>query len=212
MKYIVTIARRFGSGDGQIAHELSAMLGIPVYDQQILKMAAEHSGLSESLFAKADERLGSNFLRNRLERFMFSSRLEPSDRYFFSDVNLYHIQVEIIKLLSKSVSCIILGKAANYILRDLPNVASFFVCAPRPCCIKAVMDEMKVDEREAKRMIKKTDKYRSDYYRFYTNGGTWDDPTAYDMIINTDKVGRDKCAALIADCLLRKFGKGFNDD
>ena len=212
MKYIVTIARRFGSGDGQISSELSKLLGIPVYDQQILKMAAEHSGLSESLFAKADERLGGSFLRNRLERFMFSSKLEPSDRYFFSDVNLYHIQVDIIKQLSKSVSCIILGKAANYILRDCPNVASFFVCAPRSACITAVMDEMKVSEREAKRMIKKTDKYRSDYYRFYTNGCVWDDPTSYDMIMNTAQIGRDKCACVIADFLSRKFGSNFNDD
>ena len=212
MKYIVTIARRFGSGDGQISSELSKLLGIPVYDQQILKMAAEHSGLSEDLFAKADERLGGNFLRNRLERFMFSSRLEPSDRYFFSDVNLYHIQVDIIKQLSKSVSCIILGKAANYILRDCPNVASFFTYAPRPACITAVMDEMKVSDREAKRMIKKTDKYRTDYYRFYTNGCNWDDPAGYDMILNTSKIGRDKCARVIADFLSHKFGPDFNDD
>ena len=131
--------------------------------------------------------------------------VEPSDKEFTSDINLFNIQSEIIRELAKTESCVIIGKCADYILRNEPNVVSVFVDAQENDCITNVMERMQVNSSRAKELIHKTDKYRADYYRYYTRGKDWKDPLNYDLMINSSRVGWDDCVQLIKECLQRKL-------
>ena len=196
--YIITIARGFGSGGKQIGLRLSKRLGIPCYEKQILQMASDYSGINKSLFVKSDEKLNGKKIAMALKKFPKINRLaEPNQKDFVSDVNLFNIQAEMIRELAKTESCIIIGKCANYILKDFDNVVSVYVEASRRACRATIMDRLDVTAQEADQMIYQTDKYRSDYYSYYTGGGKWTDPVAYDMTLNSERIGYDDCADLI---------------
>ncbi|MCM1146115.1 MAG: cytidylate kinase-like family protein [Clostridium sp.] len=205
--YVITIARGFGSGGKEIGLKLAGRLGIPCYERQILKLASEESGLSESLFSQVDERLRGNSIIKRLKTIPFHTVAEPQEQRFESDINLYNIQAKIIRNLADTTSCIILGKAADYVLKDYPNVASFYIEAPRAACVKSIMEKMGVSEQEAHKLIRKTDKYRADYYKYYTNGNYWTNPVNYDLTLNSDRVGRDACVDVIEQYVKYKFFK-----
>lgn len=195
--YVITIARGFGSGGKYIGRKLGERLNIPCYEREILTMASEKSGISESIFARTDEKLRGTLLLNELKAIPSEVSVSPEDKKFVSDSNLFAIQSEVIKTLAKTQSCIIIGKCADYVLRDQTNVLSIYVDAPRKACVASIMDKMNVTEREANRLIERTDKYRSDYYTYYTGGRDWVNPTNYHIFLNSDKVGRDNCVDII---------------
>ena len=204
--FVVTIARGFGSGGKEIGTKLADRFGIPCYERQILKLASDASGLNESLFAQIDERIRGNVLAKKLTGISFHRVAEPQDKHFESDRNLYNIQAEIIRRLADTTSCVILGKAADYVLKDYDNVVSFYIEAPRAACVKSIMSKMKVSESEAHKLIRKTDKYRADYYRYYTGGNYWTNPVNYHMTLNSDKIGRDQCVDVMESYIRYKFG------
>lgn len=205
--YVITVARGFGSGGKEISLRLSRKLGIPCYDQEILRMASEYSGINELLFARSDEKIKGSFLYQLVMKTRSTEIADPASKEFVSNDNLYNIQAEIIRRLGKTESCIIIGKCANDLLRDFNNVISVYIEAPRAACLKAVMKNYDVDEVKAAKMIQKTDKYRSDYYTYYTGGKKWTDPIAYDMTLNSDRVGYEECVSLIIEYLNIKFGE-----
>lgn len=196
--YIITIARGFGSGGKEIGNKLAERLGIPCYESQILKMASEYSGISEALFNKNDEKLiEKKTILGYLKKVPFTSVAEPYMKEFTSDVNLFNIQKQIIRKLAVSQSCVIIGKCADYVLRDYPNVVSAYIEAPRADCVESIMKKLGVSEDEAHELIEKTDKYRSNYYRYYTGGQKWTNPVNYDITMNSARAGRERCADLL---------------
>ncbi len=202
-KYVITIARGFGSGGKEIGVKLAERLGIPCYEQQILKMASETSGINEALFNLADEKV---FVQDRLKGLPFNYVVEPSDKRFTSNNNLFNIQSQIIKQLAGEMSFVVIGKCADYVLRDFCNVASFYIEAPRADCVASITKKMGVTEAEAHRLIAKTDKYRADYYKYYTKGNYWTNPVNYDMTLNSARVGRDRCVDVMESYVKAKFG------
>lgn len=205
--YIITIARSFGSGGKEIAALLSEKLGIPWYERQILTMASQASGIDESEFVEVDEKIHGIYLIKTLTKLPTSNILRPESRAFVSDVNLYNFQAKIIKELSNTQSCIIVGKCADYILKDRPNVLSVFVEAQKQDCIKLIHNRIYVSEERARDLKKRTDKYRTAYYRYYTRGNNWRDPMNYDLFLNTSRMAKAKCADIIADAAKIKFDK-----
>jgi cytidylate kinase len=199
--YVIAIARGFGSGGKAIGTKLAEKLGIPCYEKQLLDMASEYSGINKRLFAEVDEKLRGSYAMKHLMKIPYTYVVEPSDKEFTSDINLFNIQSEIIKELASTESFVVLGKCADYILRDMPNVISVFVEAPEQDCIKTVMDRMQVSESRAKELVHKTDKYRADYYKYYTRGRDWKNPVNYDLTLNSSKVGWDNCVTLIEEYL-----------
>ena len=205
--FVITIARGFGSGGKQIGLALSKQLGIPCYESQILSMASNYSGINKDLFFQVDEKLrGYHLIKRLMKSANKDDIVEPTDRSFISDVNLYNIQAKIIKELAKQQSCIIIGKCANHLLRDYDNTVSVYIEAPRAFCVKNVIERLGVTEEEAHRMIYQTDRYRADYYKYYTGGETWTNPVLYDMTLNSDRMGMDKCTELIIQYLKIKLG------
>lgn len=203
--YVITIARGFGSGGKEIATKLSESLGIPCYDRQLLTMASEQSGIDESLFVETDEKLRGKHIANFLRKMPFSTVLEPHEKDFVSDINLFNIQAEIIRNLASTESCIIVGKCADHILRTYDNVISVYIEAPRDACVKSVMNKMFVTTERANQLIHSTDRYRARYYNYYTGGKVWTNPINYDLVLNSDRVGRDKCVEVIRNYIKIKF-------
>ncbi|WP_317854100.1 cytidylate kinase-like family protein [Chakrabartyella piscis] len=194
--YVITIARGFGSGGKSIAQDLSKLLGIPWYENEILDMASDASGINRALFHDTDEKVRGNHFIKMLKGIPHKDVVSPNEKDFISDINLFNLQAQIIRSLALTQSCIFVGKCADHVLEYYDNVYRIYVDAPREACIKSVVEKMYVSEAKANQLIQKTDKYRADYYKYYT-GKEWTNPTNYDLFINSDRVGRDKCAELI---------------
>ncbi|MDO5519378.1 MAG: cytidylate kinase-like family protein [bacterium] len=203
--YVITIARGFGSGGKYIGKRLSEELHIPCYERQLLSLASKQSGIDESEFVEVDEKLRGSYLKNLLSKIPYSNLLEPQDKEFVSDINLFNIQAEVIGELARTESCIIIGKCADYILRERRNVISLYIEAEREDCVRSIMEKMYVSEERANTLIRKTDKYRANYYKYYTSGNDWRNPINYDMTLNTSKIGRERCVEVIKDYIKLKF-------
>ena len=197
--YIVTFARGFGTGGKEIASKLAKELGIHCYENRILTLASQLSGLDEEMFENVNERVSSSpkgfasFLKGLPRSRKYISRNEK----FVSDDTLFEYQKKIILDLASRESCVIVGKCADYVLQGRPNVVSVYIEAPRDFCIKRTMKNMGVTQEFAEATISKTDKYRADYYKYYTHGNYWTNPINYDMTLNSERIGIDDCVNLI---------------
>ena len=188
---VITIARSYGSGGRTLGKLLAKEMGINCYDREILRMASEQSGINEALFGQVDEKIKTMPLF-RISNNIYKGEIFPPDSdEFTSDDNLFNYQAKIIKELAKTESCIIIGRCADFILKDEPDVVRLFFYAPREDCIKRVMSQNGGTEREIIRKIEKTDKYRSDYYRYHT-GKDWNDARNYDFCLSTTSTSYDK--------------------
>ena len=203
--YVITIARGFGSGGKQIGLKLAGELGIKLMDKELLQLASIESGISEELFALADEKLNRRLLMMVPDRDHYGNVLTPENNKFVSDVNLFNYQVKILKMLAKTESFIVMGKAANYVLRDLDNVVSVNIQAPFESCVKTIMERSDMTEKEAARAVRRTDKYRDEYHKYYT-GQNWKDAVNYDLCLNSASIGWDNCAEVIKQCVRSKLG------
>ena len=195
--FIITISRSYGSGGKVIGKKLAKELKIPYYDSEILKMASEESGINEELFAKADEKVGFQFLKALPKKGAFEGELiSPSSPDFVSKENLFNYQAHVLRNLAGKESFIVIGRAADYILDGYPNLVRVHISAEHEDCVNTVCEMFSVNKKEAKRRIKTIDKERADFYKYYT-GNKWDNPDNYDLIFNTSKTGWDNCAKLI---------------
>lgn len=204
-KVVITIARQYGSGGKTIGHMLAKKLNIPVYGKDILKLASDDSGINEALFNKADEKLKNTRLF-RIARNAYHGELIPPERgdEFVSNDNLFNYQAKIIKQLAAEESCVIIGRCADYILRDCENVISIFVHAPRDFCLEQGGKRVNLTGKELEKFITKTDKHRADYYQYYT-GREWTDARNYDLCLNSGKLGFDKCVDEICAYMKVRF-------
>ena len=197
-KVIVTIARQYGSGGKTIGTMLAEDLGIKVYSREILRLASEESGINEALFNKADERLKSTSLFGIMKREYKGELIPPESDDFTSNRNLFNYQAKVIKALAEEESCVIIGRCADFILKDRPNVVSVFVHASPEYCLEQAIAKGANGGKDVERFIQKTDKYRAEYYRYYT-GQDWNDARNYDLCLDSSKLGFEKCVDAIKD-------------
>jgi len=201
--FIITIARGLGSGGSHIARKLSERLGIACYDEEILHMASNYSGINEGYFFEANEKINKGQLAINSSKGVYNSTLYGiGDKRYLSNENLFNYQAVIIKniALGNKESCIVIGKAANHIIGSLHNVISINIQAPIDYCVKNIVERKQVGHKEAENLIINTDKYRQNYYKYYT-GRNWLDPKEYDISINTSELGEDGAVELIMNIL-----------
>jgi len=203
--FIITISRGYGSKGKQIGMALAEELGIPYFDRELFKMASEESGISEQLFAQCDEKINSRFLGILSKRDYEMEVISPDSKKFTSEDNLFNYQAYIIRELAKKGSCIFIGRAADFVLRDRDNVLRINVEAPFDCCVKKVMEMFSLTEQEAARRIVKIDSERNEYYRYHT-GRDRRDSLNYDLTINTENLDREAVVELIKRVCEIKFG------
>lgn len=205
--YVITIARGYGSGGSHIGKQLSTDLNIPYYDTEILQMAADLSGINESFFFEANEKIDKGLITINNSKGAYTGHIyDQNDKRYLSNENLFNYQAAVIRSLALAgkPSCIIIGKAANYILKTFPNVLSINIQAPFDYCTSNIMERLCYPEKEAQKLIIQTDKYRSNYYKYYT-GGTWLNPAEYDLSINTETLSEDFAVELIKYTLKNKI-------
>ena len=195
--FVITIERQYGSGGRLTGKRLAEELGIHFYDEEILKMTSETSAIGEQYFRLADEKAGNNLLYRIVER---------DGHHITSPENLFRFQSSVIRGLAASEPCIIVGRCGNYVLQDqMDNLIRIFVYADTVTRIRRVMDVDKVDEAEALRRMKRIDKERTEYHRYFT-GREWMDMENYDLPINASRIDYDQMIQLIKDYLkLRGF-------
>ena len=201
---VITIARQYGSGGKTIAAMLAKELGVNCYSREILKMASEESGINERLFGKADERVKMGSWFKVLKRPYEGELLPPESSGFVSDENLFNYQAKIIKQLARQESCVIIGRCADFVLRNFDNVTSVFVHADREFCLEQAMLRNSMTPKEMEKYITKVDKYRGDFYRHYT-GRDWSDARNYDLCLNSGKLGFEKCVEEIKSYLKIRY-------
>lgn len=204
--YVITIERGFGSGGKTIAGQIAQKLGVPCYDSEIMKMASDWSGLGLELFGRMNMRQRGNAVSryvNKLDKDMFAlPGFQFNDTH--RDENLFLYQAEIIKGLARTQNCIILGYAANYILRKLPNVLSVNIQAPYHVCVQEIMERYSMTREQAAEEVGNTDLQRASFYRYFT-GKDWISFKDFDMVLNSHRVGREKCVEMIIDLMRDKM-------
>ncbi len=204
---IITIARHFGSGGRTIGHMLAEDLGINCYEKEIIKMASDDSGINESLFNQADEKLKRTplfFGKGRGPEYK-GKLITPDSEEFVSDHNLFNYQAKIIRELAEKESCVIIGRAADYVLKGNPGLVSVFVHASREYCVKQAIERRAFTGKDVEKFVEKTDKYRSDFYRYYT-GQEWTDARNYDLCLNSERLGFDGTMEAIKAYIKVRFG------
>lgn len=201
---VITIARQYGSGGKTVGEMLAKEMGIPFYNDNLLKMASEESGISEQLFRQMDEKLKNSLFKRMSVDIYTGELIPPESSDFVSEKNLFNYQAEIIKRLAKTQSCVIIGRAADFILKDYPNVVSVFVHGSETFNLARAMEYNSMTEEEMKKFIVKTDRYRADYYKHYT-GREWTDARNYDLCLNSSKLGFQKCVEEIQAYIKVRF-------
>ena len=181
---IINIGRQFGSGGKDIARELGLLMGFPVYDNELIIKAAQDSGISAELFKCMDEKKN------------FFSFFNYGAENYLNDNGLFQIQSETIRNIAENGSAIIIGRCADYILRELPNTINIYVTAPMEYRIQRTIEIEKINPEEAESYIIKKDKQRESYYNYYTFGD-WGMASNYDFCIDSSILGIKGSAEMI---------------
>ena len=200
---VITIARSYGSGGRKMGRLLAKELGYEYYDREILRIASDESGISDELFRQADEKQRIPLFR--IAREVYTGEVIPPDSDdFISNENLFRYQAKIIRELAATRNCVIVGRCANFILRGRDNVLNVFVTAPVVDCVRRVMETDGLNLEEAEKKIKKIDKRRADYFKYFT-GRQWQDAALYDLCLNTGHMSEQKCVDIVRAYMDARF-------
>ena len=200
-KFVITVARQFGSGGHEIGERVAELLGIPKYDKELIKVAAKNTDIHEDVLEKADETAASSLLytlaigANNLGAGHFNSQNLPvNDKLFI-------LQSEAIREIAEKESALIIGRCADYILRNYENRLSVFIYADIDERKKRISEKNPtLSQGEILDLINKTDKKRASYYNFYT-GGKWGKYDNYHLALDSGKLGIEGCAKIIAEAI-----------
>lgn len=188
MRSIITISREFGSGGREIGKLLAKDLDISFYDKELLEMASKDSGICEELFVKNDESYTNSFLFS----LVMGSYPVSADGRINPDLPLNHkiflAQFDTIRKLGDKGPCVIVGRCADYVLRDNPRVINFFLTGDLADKKARILGRYDIEKDKVEDFIKKTDKRRASYYNYYTDQ-KWGAAPNFDLCINTSKTG-----------------------
>lgn len=199
---VITISRQFGSGGHEVGEKLARQLDVPFYDKALIAMAAKQSGLSEEVFASADEKATSSLLYSMvMGSYSFGARVPGINEMPIND-KLFLIQSDIIKKAAADGPCVIIGRCADYILREHENCLNVFVHASKEERVRRSIAKKDCEERKASDFVTKKDKQRANYYNFYSNK-RWDDLQNYDITIDTSRFTVDEAVELLMDAARR---------
>lgn len=194
-KIIITIGRQFGSGGRTVGKKLAEKLGIAYYDKELINLASKESGICGEFFEKADEKTSGSLLKALAMGFSMNNAIFQSNDYL-SNESLFQIQSDVIRKVAAEQSCILVGRCADYILREDRDCISVFISASPEDRIKRVMGYNNISEKEAEDCIHKADKSRASYYNYYTDKN-WGSAESYDLCINSSLYGLEQTTDFI---------------
>lgn len=184
---IITISREFGSGGRTIGRKLAENLGIPCYDKELIQKIALESGFDENYIKDAGEYAPGGFLSSAFSNRAFG----PTNEDY-----LWEIQYKIITDIAQRESCVIIGRCADYILRDKADCLKVFVHASIDSRAKRIVKVYGEQEKSAEQRLKDKDKRRAAYHRFYTNM-KWGYAPNYHITLDSSVLGIDKCVEIL---------------
>lgn len=193
---IINVGRQLGSGGHDIARMLAMDFKAKYYDRELLNLAAKESGFCEKFFEQNDEQRG--FLRSLFH--LHAPHLGDNNLYNndFSQESLFKFQSDAIRKAAKESSCVFVGRCADYVLRDYPNVVNVFVTASMDFRIQQVMVKQGIDAESARKFIEHGEAKRAAYYNYYT-GKVWGHAESYDLCVDSSKLGLQATERIIVD-------------
>jgi cytidylate kinase len=200
---IITIGRQFGSGGREIGKSLADALHISFYDKELIALAAKESGLCREVFEKADEKASDGLSHAFSMGIPFMGFYTPYADILSSE-GLFKLQSDAIRKLAETESCIIVGRCADYILREHPHCISFFIHDKLENRIRRIVERQQITVDQAKYLIAKTDKSRASYYDYYTNK-TWGMSCSYNFSIDVSVLDIEETIRLMKDFIERKL-------
>ena len=192
---IITVNREFESAGSEIAQAVAAKLDLPYYDRFLITAAAGETGINYGRVANADEKLESRFEYSQAEAAYYYTHSEDPRP---TGQQLAEIQFQLIEALANEEPCVLVGRCANYVLRERDDVLDVFIHAGFDSRVKRTMESMGIPERKALRIMKRTDRARKAYYKNYT-GCDWNDPNLYHLVLNSDRLGIEACVEIICN-------------
>ena len=203
MDHVITISREFGSGGREVGKKLSEKLGIPFYDKELLEIASKESGICRELFDRNDEAYTNSFLYSLvMGSYPMSAdgRLEPEMPL---NQKIFLAQFDTIKSIAKQGPCVIVGRCADYVLKNEKNVINFFITGNTAEKKRRILERYDIEKNKVEDFIKKTDKRRASYYNYYTDM-KWGEARNFDMCINTSRTGIDGAVEIMASYIAIK--------
>lgn len=195
---LITIGRQYGSGGREIGEKLAANLGISFYNNELITMAAQKSGLSHEVLGEADEKATNSLLYTlAMGSTFFNGNAGVALEMPIND-KLFITQSDIIKGIAEEKPAVFIGRCADYVLRDEPNLLKLFIYAPMEFRSRHVAERHDLSEAKAKDLIVKTDKRRSNYYGYYT-GQKWGKLENFNLSIDSSKLGIDGTVKFLTD-------------
>lgn len=185
---VITISREFGSGGRTIGKKVAEQLGIPCYDSELIQKIAEESGFDAKFVQEAGEYAPGGFLSN-----LSSRTFGPTNEDY-----LWKIQYQIISRLAGQGPCVIVGRCADYILRDKADCLRVFIHADAQFRARRIVQEYGERAESPEQRLRDKDKRRAAYHRFYTNM-KWGHAQNYDLTLNSGTLCIDKCVEIIRD-------------
>ncbi|MBR6873798.1 MAG: cytidylate kinase-like family protein [Ruminococcus sp.] len=196
MKSIITISREFGSGGREIGRQLAVNLGIDFYDKELLEIASKESGITQELFVKHDETYTNSFLYSLV---MGNYPVTPDGRInpeMPLNQKIFLAQFDTIRSLADKGPCVIVGRCADYVLRNRDDVLNFFITGAMPQKRRRILERYDIEKNKVEDFIRKTDKRRANYYSYYTDM-KWGEAKNYDLCVNSSKTGIEGAVAIM---------------
>lgn len=194
-KVIISLGRQFGSGGRQLGQRLAEILGIKYYDRELMEEVARRSGLDRDFVLRHDEKAPGFF------DYALAGRIGAS--HLFGSSQNFVLLSETLKTIAEEQSCLIVGRTADYILREEPNLITLFVHAPYKYRVRFICKRMNVTPDQADSLIQKNDRERARFYDFFTDK-TWGQADSYDLSIDITRLGSEEATAQFLAAYVRQ--------
>ena len=199
-KKIVTISRQYGSGGRYIGENLAKAMGVPCYDEKLIDMVAKEGGFAQSFVAEKGERMTGSLLFNIASSLSFANNVFSTNNGVTLQDEIYFTQNRIIKELADKGPCVIVGRCADYILREREDCLNVFIFADNESKIERAEKYFNITREEAPAVLKKKDKARANHYKYYTDQ-EWGMASNYDLCLNSGLIGIEGCVKAIQQIL-----------
>lgn len=199
-KKIVTISRQYGSGGRYIGENLAKAMGVPCYDEKLIDMVAKESGFAQSFVAEKGERMTGSLLFNIASSLSFANNVFSTNNGVTLQDEIYFTQNRIIKELADKGPCVLVGRCADYILREREDCLNVFIFADNESKIERAEKYFNITREEAPAVLKKKDKARANHYKYYTDQ-EWGMASNYDLCLNSGLIGIEGCVKAIQQVL-----------
>lgn len=196
MNKVITISRQYGSGGREIGAKLAAKLGIPFYDNELITRAAKESGFAEAAFENAESKASNSLLYSIAMGMNSYGNQDLGFSHLSLDDRIYLAQSDVIRKVAAEGPCVIVGRCANYILKDMPNVVNVFVWADMDFRIERSIRIDNLSPNKAEESILKIDKRRANYYNYHASE-KWGRAENYHLSLKSSYIGIDNCVECI---------------